>query len=77
MTLDELAALIDATPDAAMILLEETDWSGAMSARPMHRRGDAGREHVVYRNLPVWVVSPGPSRVLTSEQVRAEGMDGR
>ena len=76
MTIDELDALIDATPDAAMILLAEADWRRTMSARPMHRRGDGGREHVVYRGLPVWIVNPGPSRVLSADQVSAEGLDG-
>ena len=76
MTVGDLDALFDATPDAAMILLGEPDWRGAKSARPMHRRGEGAREHVLYRGLPVWVVNPGPSRVLTGEQVRAEALDG-
>lgn len=75
MTLDDLDALIDACPGAAMILLEERDWRATMRDRPLVRRGAGGLEHVVYRELPVLVVSPGPSRVLSGDQVRAEGLD--
>ena len=47
-----------------------------MRERPLLRSQGAGADHVVYRGLPVWVTSPGPSRVLSADQVRAEGLDG-
>lgn len=76
VTIDELDGLIDATPDAAMILLAGHAWHATMRERPLVRSQGAGADHVVYRGLPVWVTSPGPSRVLSADQVRAEGLDG-
>lgn len=76
MTIDELDALIDRTPDAAMILLTGPDWHATMRERPLVRSSGVDADHVVYRGLPVWVTTPGSSRVLSAEQVRAEGLDG-
>ena len=76
MDLAELDDLIDATPDAAMVLLTSADWRATMAVRPLVSRGPGAPDHVVYRGLPVWVVSPGPSRVLTASQVKSQGLDG-
>lgn len=76
MTIDELDRLIAQAPDAAMILLAGDDWHATMRERPLVKSTGAGADRVVYRGLPVWLTSPGPSRVLTSEQVRAEALDG-
>ena len=75
MTLAELDALITSTPGAAMILLMDGDWRATMrDPAGAAWRQDLG-DRVVYRGLPVWVVSPGPSRVLTAGQMRAKGLD--
>lgn len=39
------------------------------------QRQDLG-DRIIYRRLLVWVVSPEPSRVLSSEEMRAEGLEG-
>ena len=75
MTIDELDHLIARTPGAAMILLTGADWHTNMRERPLVRSRGSHADHVIYRGLPVWLTSPGPSRVLTSDQVRAEGLD--
>ena len=76
MTIEELDHLIARTPNAAMILLAGADWHATMRERPLVRSQGNGADHVVYRGLPVWLTSPGPSRVLSAHEVRAEGLDG-
>lgn len=76
MTIDDLDRMIDGTPGTAMILLTGPDWHATMRERPLVRSQGSHADHVVYRGLQVWVTTPGPSRVLSSEEVRAEGLDG-
>ena len=76
MTIDDLDEMIGRLPSAAMILLTGPDWHATMRERPLVRSSGVDADHVVYPGLPVWVTTPGPSRVLSAEQVRAEGLDG-
>lgn len=76
MTIDDLDELIEGVSGAAMVLLTGPDWRDTMRERPLVQSNGLNADHVVYRGLPVWVTTPGPSRVLSAEQVRAEGLDG-
>lgn len=58
MTLAEMDALIDATADAAMILLVEGDWRATMRDPAGAAWREDLRDRIVYRGLPVWVACP-------------------
>ena len=59
-----------------MILPAGADWHATMLERILMRSQGSHADHVVYRGLPLWQTSPGPSRVLNADQVRAQGLDG-
>ena len=77
MTLDELDALIEACPAPAMIVLTSQDWQSTMTdPAGAGSRRETPTGGISYRDLPVLIVWPGGSRVLTAEQVAAEQLDG-
>ena len=75
MKLADLDALIDSLPQATLILANKRDWF------EWFRLADpAGAEvledgRLIYRKLPVLVVSSGASRVLSRTQALAEGYE--
>jgi hypothetical protein len=75
MSLDQLDAMIDATPGPGAVVLTEADWVSTMrdpAAAPAQAPTPGGG--YTYRGLRVLISDEWSSCILDAEQARAEGL---